>query len=222
MSVQTPERSASVVALAPKKGHPNAAMQADDAGHSIISFVAEKAADMGEGGLRAGHEYSRTSSLPSCGLPRRGHASLRQRQFIFGTVPLMRRIARTRFTVTSRNVISPTRGKGNNPPLPNATGPLHSLDSCRWPLYSSHHQCRRARVPFRRASLRRPSPRMLPAPSGALWLHEINWDGFRVAARKIGNQVQFQGRAASRAVRRTCGLRCLWVSKRRLHSHFVP
>ncbi len=45
MSVQTPERSASVVALAPKKGHPNAAMQADDAGHSIISML-QKAADM--------------------------------------------------------------------------------------------------------------------------------------------------------------------------------
>jgi hypothetical protein len=45
MSVQTSERSASVVAFAPKKGHPDAAMLADDAGHGIIALL-QKAADM--------------------------------------------------------------------------------------------------------------------------------------------------------------------------------
>ena len=45
MSVQTPERSASVVAFAPKNGHPDAAMLADDAGHGIIALL-QKAADM--------------------------------------------------------------------------------------------------------------------------------------------------------------------------------
>ena len=42
MSVQTPERSDSVVAFAPKKGHPDAAT--DDAGHRIIALL-QKAAD---------------------------------------------------------------------------------------------------------------------------------------------------------------------------------
>jgi len=45
MSVQAPERSASVVAFAPKKGHPDAAMLADDAGHGIIALL-QKAADI--------------------------------------------------------------------------------------------------------------------------------------------------------------------------------
>ena len=45
MSVQTPERPASVVAFAPKKGRPDAAMLADDAGHGIIALL-QKAADM--------------------------------------------------------------------------------------------------------------------------------------------------------------------------------
>ena len=45
MSVQTLERSDSVVAFAPKKGHQDAAMLADDAGHSIIALL-QKAADL--------------------------------------------------------------------------------------------------------------------------------------------------------------------------------
>jgi hypothetical protein len=45
MSIQTPERSASVVAFAPKKGPRDAAMLADDAGHDIIALL-QKAADM--------------------------------------------------------------------------------------------------------------------------------------------------------------------------------
>ena len=49
MSVQTPERSASVVAFAPKKGHPDAGMMADDAGHRIIALVQE-AADVAKQG----------------------------------------------------------------------------------------------------------------------------------------------------------------------------
>ena len=44
MSVQTLERSDSVVAFAPKKGHQDAAMLADDAGHRIIAML-QKAAD---------------------------------------------------------------------------------------------------------------------------------------------------------------------------------
>ena len=44
MSVQTPDRSNSVVAFAPNKGHPDAAMLADDAGHGIIALL-QKAAD---------------------------------------------------------------------------------------------------------------------------------------------------------------------------------
>jgi hypothetical protein len=45
MSVQTPERPASVVAFAPKKGRPDTTMVADDAGHGIIALLT-KAADM--------------------------------------------------------------------------------------------------------------------------------------------------------------------------------
>ena len=45
MSIQAPDRSASVVAFVPKKGHPDAAMLADDAGHGIIALL-QKAADM--------------------------------------------------------------------------------------------------------------------------------------------------------------------------------
>ena len=45
MSVQTPDRSASAVAFAPKKGPPDTAMLADDAGHGIIALL-RKAADM--------------------------------------------------------------------------------------------------------------------------------------------------------------------------------
>jgi hypothetical protein len=45
MSIQTPERSASVVAFAPKKGPRDAAMLTDDAGHGIIALL-QKAADM--------------------------------------------------------------------------------------------------------------------------------------------------------------------------------
>ena len=44
MSVQTPQRSDSVVAFAPKKGHQDADMVADDAGHRIIALL-QKAAD---------------------------------------------------------------------------------------------------------------------------------------------------------------------------------
>ena len=49
MSVQTLERSDSVVAFAPKKGHQDAAMLADDAGHRIIALVQE-AADVAKQG----------------------------------------------------------------------------------------------------------------------------------------------------------------------------
>jgi hypothetical protein len=45
MSVHTPERPASVVAFAPKKGRPEATTPADDAGHGIIALL-QKAADM--------------------------------------------------------------------------------------------------------------------------------------------------------------------------------
>ena len=45
MSVQSPERSDSVVAFAPKKGHQDAGMVADDAGHRIIALL-QKAADL--------------------------------------------------------------------------------------------------------------------------------------------------------------------------------
>ena len=45
MSVQTPERSPSIVAFAPKKGSPDTAMLVDDAGHGIIALL-RKAADM--------------------------------------------------------------------------------------------------------------------------------------------------------------------------------
>ena len=45
MSVQTVGRSDSVVAFAPKKGRPDTAMLADDAGHGIIALL-RKAADM--------------------------------------------------------------------------------------------------------------------------------------------------------------------------------
>src|SRR6202051_3300282 len=45
MSVHTPERPASVVAFAPKKGHPEATIPVDDAGHGIIALL-QKAADM--------------------------------------------------------------------------------------------------------------------------------------------------------------------------------
>ena len=45
MSVQTPERPASVVAFVPKKGRPDTTMVADDAGHGIIALLT-KAADM--------------------------------------------------------------------------------------------------------------------------------------------------------------------------------
>src|SRR5262245_4241350 len=31
-------------------------------------------------------------------------------------------------------------------------------------------------------------------PSGAIWLHEIKWDGFRVIARKIGKRVRLYSR----------------------------
>ena len=53
MSVQTPERSASVVAFGPRKGHPDAAMLADDAGHRIIALVQEAADVAKEGCDRA-------------------------------------------------------------------------------------------------------------------------------------------------------------------------
>jgi hypothetical protein len=55
MSVQTPEKSDSVVAFAPnnKKGHPDAAMLADDAGHRIIALVQEAADVAKEGCERA-------------------------------------------------------------------------------------------------------------------------------------------------------------------------
>jgi hypothetical protein len=54
MSVQTPERSDSVVVFAPnKKGHPDAAMLADDAGHRIIALVQEAADVAKEGCERA-------------------------------------------------------------------------------------------------------------------------------------------------------------------------
>ena len=49
MSVQTPERSNSVVEFAPKKGNQDAAMLADDAGHRIIALVQE-AADVAKQG----------------------------------------------------------------------------------------------------------------------------------------------------------------------------
>lgn len=49
MSVQTLERSDSVVAFAPNKGHQDAAMLADDAGHRIIALVQE-AADVAKQG----------------------------------------------------------------------------------------------------------------------------------------------------------------------------
>jgi hypothetical protein len=45
MSVQTPERSPSAIAFAHKKGPPDTAMLADDAGHGIIALL-RKAADM--------------------------------------------------------------------------------------------------------------------------------------------------------------------------------
>ena len=45
MSVQTPERPASVVAFAPKNGRPNATTVADDAGRGIVALL-QKAADM--------------------------------------------------------------------------------------------------------------------------------------------------------------------------------
>jgi hypothetical protein len=45
MSVQTPERPASVVAFAATKGRPDTTMVADDAGHGIIALL-QKAADM--------------------------------------------------------------------------------------------------------------------------------------------------------------------------------
>jgi bifunctional non-homologous end joining protein LigD len=31
-------------------------------------------------------------------------------------------------------------------------------------------------------------------PSGAIWLHEIKWDGFRVIGRKIGKRVRLYSR----------------------------
>jgi bifunctional non-homologous end joining protein LigD len=37
--------------------------------------------------------------------------------------------------------------------------------------------------------IRAPQP-----PSGAIWLHEIKWDGFRVIGRKLGKQVRLYSR----------------------------
>jgi len=31
-------------------------------------------------------------------------------------------------------------------------------------------------------------------PSGAIWLHEIKWDGFRVIGRKVGKRVKLYSR----------------------------
>jgi hypothetical protein len=63
MSIQTPERSASVVAFAPKKGPRDGAMMTDDAGHGIIALL-QKAADMAlahklSSQLRAAEERAR-------------------------------------------------------------------------------------------------------------------------------------------------------------------
>jgi bifunctional non-homologous end joining protein LigD len=50
-------------------------------------------------------------------------------------------------------------------------------------------------VPCQRASLRPASPQQRPEPpSGAVWLHEIKHDGFRVIARKAGERVRLYSR----------------------------
>src|ERR1700738_4220652 len=39
-------------------------------------------------------------------------------------------------------------------------------------------------------------------PSGAIWLHEIKWDGFRVIARKEGKRVRLYNRPGNDLTRR--------------------
>jgi chemotaxis regulatin CheY-phosphate phosphatase CheZ len=61
MSVQTPERSNSVVEFAPKKGNQDGAMMADDAGHRIMALVQE-AADTAKQGCERAMDLARKLS----------------------------------------------------------------------------------------------------------------------------------------------------------------
>jgi hypothetical protein len=62
MSIQTPERPAAVVAFAPKKARPDAAIPVDDAGHSIIALL-QKAADMAKEDCARAMDLARKLSL---------------------------------------------------------------------------------------------------------------------------------------------------------------
>jgi bifunctional non-homologous end joining protein LigD len=56
-------------------------------------------------------------------------------------------------------------------------------------------------------------------PSGAIWLHEIKWDGFRVIARKIGKRMRLYSRPGNdltwrfplivEALHRLCSRSCI-------------
>ena len=85
-------------------------MVADDAGHRIIAML-QKAADTAKQDCQRAMDLSRTSSLPSYGLPRTEHESSRQRQFIFGAAPIVRRIGSRTFTVTSKRRFFAHQGK---------------------------------------------------------------------------------------------------------------
>ena len=113
MSVQTPERSASVVAFGPRKGHPDAAMLADDAGHGIIALL-QKAADMAkqdcERAMDLAHKLS--SQLRA--------AEERAREFEAEAIHFRGRAERAEigsrtFTVTSRRCFFAHQGKRTNP-----------------------------------------------------------------------------------------------------------
>jgi ATP-dependent DNA ligase len=53
-------------------------------------------------------------------------------------------------------------------------------------------------------------PKRAPQPpSGAIWLHEIKWDGFRVIARKEGERVRLYSRPGHQR-----GLVRLWLLQR--------
>ena len=107
------ETPASVIAFAPKKGSPDVTMVADDAGHGIVALV-QKAADLAKADCDRAMRILPTGFLPSCRQPRKEHANLRQRQIIFGTVPLMPKNGWFAFTLKSSR--RSFKGNSNNAP----------------------------------------------------------------------------------------------------------
>jgi ATP-dependent DNA ligase len=94
----------------------------------------------------------------------------------------------------------------------NTSGRAASLDEAKAQFLSNWQKCRADSTPLGAALYLAPAmslrPRALPAgfiapclptsapqpPCGALWLHEIKHDGFRVIARKNGQRVKLYSR----------------------------